>query len=79
MKPGMGDIPVFRKSVQTLYGWEISLDEPLPYSTLALWIKKIGVLTTFPQVGLRMDWIGLDKSLNPIHIHIFQAHQSFKV
>jgi hypothetical protein len=34
LKPSMANIPVFRKSIKTLYGWEISLDEPLPYSTL---------------------------------------------
>jgi hypothetical protein len=36
--------------VKTLYGYEISPDEPLPHSTLAPWIKRIGVLTAFPEV-----------------------------
>jgi hypothetical protein len=50
LKPSMANIPVFRKSVKTLYGWEISPDEPLPYSTLLHWVKDLGVLTGFPQI-----------------------------
>ncbi|KAI9764096.1 MAG: hypothetical protein M1840_008901 [Geoglossum simile] len=48
--PEKADIPVFRKSIKTLYGWEISPDQPLPYSTLLPCIKKLGVLTRFPQI-----------------------------
>lgn len=57
LKPEMANIPIFRKSVNTLYGWEISPDQQLPYSTLLPWMKKLGVLTGFPQItrpyGLR--------------------------
>jgi hypothetical protein len=50
LKPSMANIPVFRKSIKTLYGWEISPDEPLPYSTLLPWAKDLGVLTALPQI-----------------------------
>ena len=46
----MANIPVFRKFIKTLYGWEISLDQQLPYSILLPWMKKLGVLTGFPQI-----------------------------
>jgi hypothetical protein len=56
LKPEKANIPVFRKSIKTLYGWEISPDQ-LPYSALLAWMKKLGVLTGFPQItrpyGLR--------------------------
>jgi hypothetical protein len=44
------NIPVFCKSVKTFYGCEISPDAPLLYATFTPWIKRIGVLTAFPQV-----------------------------
>ncbi|KAF8855964.1 C2H2 finger domain protein [Acephala macrosclerotiorum] len=50
LKPKMADIPVFRKSIRTPYGWEISPDQPLPYTTLLKWMKRLGVLTGFPQI-----------------------------
>ena len=50
LKPEMADIPVFRKSVRTPYGWEISPDQQLPYTTLLKWMKRLGVLTGFPQI-----------------------------
>jgi hypothetical protein len=50
LKPEMADIPVFRKSVRTPYGWEISPDQPLPYTPLLKWMKRLGVLTGFPQI-----------------------------
>ena len=50
LKPSMANIPVFRKSIKTLYGWEISPDQQLPYSTFLPWMKKLGVLTGFPQI-----------------------------
>ncbi|KAH0563164.1 hypothetical protein GP486_002272 [Trichoglossum hirsutum] len=50
LKPEMADIPVFRKSIRTPYGWEISPDQPLPYTTLLKWMKRLGVLTGFPQI-----------------------------
>ena len=34
LKPELANVPVFRKSVRTPYGWEISPDQPLPYTTL---------------------------------------------
>ena len=34
LKPEMADIPVFRKSIKTPYGWQISPDQPLLYTTL---------------------------------------------
>ncbi|CAG8982679.1 hypothetical protein HYALB_00000958 [Hymenoscyphus albidus] len=57
LKPEKANIPVFRKSIKTVYGWEILPDQQLPYSTLLPWMKKLGVLTGFPQItrpyGLR--------------------------
>ncbi|KAI2479406.1 DUF3435 domain containing protein [Pyrenophora tritici-repentis] len=46
----LDDIPVFRKAVRTLHGWDISPNEPLPYSTLLPWIRTLGELTGFAQV-----------------------------
>ena len=50
LKLSMANIPVFRKSIKTLYGGKISPDQQLPYSTLLPWMKKLGVLTGFPQI-----------------------------
>jgi hypothetical protein len=43
-KPSMLDIPVFRKSIKTGYGYEISPTEPLTYATLLSLMKTIGLL-----------------------------------
>jgi hypothetical protein len=40
----MLDIPIFRKSVKTRYGYEILLHEPLTYPTLLSLIKVIGLI-----------------------------------
>lgn len=57
LRPELADKPVFRTSYLTPYGWEISPDEPLPYSTLLPWMENLGVLTGFKQItrlyGLR--------------------------
>ena len=45
LKPEMADIPVFRKSIRTPYGWQISPDQQLPYTTLLKWWKRVGELT----------------------------------
>jgi hypothetical protein len=50
LKPEMANIPVFRKSVRTPYGWQISPDQQLPYTTFLKWMKRLGVLTGFPQI-----------------------------
>ncbi len=59
LKPEKANIPIFRKSVRTPYGWEISPTEPLPYSTLLRWMEGLGVLSCFPQIirpyGLRYN------------------------
>jgi hypothetical protein len=34
LKPEIADIPLLRKSTRTPYGWEISPDQPLLYTTL---------------------------------------------
>ncbi len=44
LKPSMGNIPIFRKSITTVYGTEISPDEPLPYTTLRPLLIIIGIL-----------------------------------
>lgn len=46
----LDNIPVFRKAVQTVHGWDISPSEPLPYSTLLPWIRTLGEITGFAQV-----------------------------
>ena len=48
----MADIPVFRKSIKTPYGWQISPDQPLPYTTLLKWWKRIGALSGLLDVRL---------------------------
>jgi hypothetical protein len=50
LKPEMAKTHVFRKSIRTPYGWEISPDQPLPYTTLLKWMKRLGVLTGFTQI-----------------------------
>ncbi|KAI9763719.1 MAG: hypothetical protein M1839_006317 [Geoglossum umbratile] len=49
LKPSMLDIPVFRKSVRTGYGYEISSHEPLSYATLLSLMKAVGVIAGFLQ------------------------------
>ncbi|KAH8787515.1 C2H2 finger domain protein [Hyaloscypha sp. PMI_1271] len=43
-KPSMLDVPIFRKSVKTGYGYEISPYEPLTYPTLLSLMKVIGLI-----------------------------------
>ncbi|KAI9868155.1 MAG: hypothetical protein M1813_006900 [Trichoglossum hirsutum] len=50
LKPEMVNYPVFRKSIRTPYRWQISPDQPLPYTTLLKWMKRLGVLTGFLQI-----------------------------
>lgn len=50
LDPKLDDVPVFRMSEQTLQGIGISPDQPLPYSTLEPWVKKIGAITGFRQI-----------------------------
>jgi hypothetical protein len=44
------NIPAFWKGVQTPHGWDISPNEPLPYSTLLPWIRTLDKVTGFAQV-----------------------------
>ncbi|KAH1663038.1 hypothetical protein KXX46_006053, partial [Aspergillus fumigatus] len=48
--PALDDVPIFQMSEQTMQGISISPDKPLPYTTIEPWVKKIGVITGFPQV-----------------------------
>ncbi|KAF2031734.1 hypothetical protein EK21DRAFT_99467 [Setomelanomma holmii] len=50
LNQSLDNIPVFRKAVRTLHGWDISPDEPLSYSTLLPWIRTLGEITGFAQV-----------------------------
>ena len=43
-KPSMLDVPIFRKSVKTGYGYEISPLEALTYTTLLSLMKVIGLI-----------------------------------
>ena len=49
LKRSILDVPVFRKSVRTGYGYEISLYEPLSYATLLSLMKAVGVIAGFLQ------------------------------
>ena len=44
LKPSMANIHVFRKSIRTAHGTEISPDQALSYATLRSVLKAIGVL-----------------------------------
>jgi hypothetical protein len=44
LKPSLANIPVFRKSIRTAHGIEISPDQALTYATLRSVLKAIGVL-----------------------------------
>ncbi|KAF1949650.1 hypothetical protein CC80DRAFT_520408 [Byssothecium circinans] len=47
----LDDIPVLRKAVRTVHGWDISPNEPPPpYSTLLPWIRTLGEIIRFAQV-----------------------------
>lgn len=50
LDPALDDVPIFRMSEWTLHGISISPDKPLPYTMIEPWVKKIGVITSFPQV-----------------------------
>jgi hypothetical protein len=50
LKLSMANIPVFYKSIKTLSGWEILPDKQLPYLMFLSWMKKLGMLTGFPQI-----------------------------
>lgn len=50
LKPEMANVPIFRKSIMTPYRWQISPNQPLLYTTLLRWIKRLSVLTGFPQI-----------------------------
>ncbi|KAJ5253129.1 hypothetical protein N7489_003539 [Penicillium chrysogenum] len=80
LDPAIDNVPVFRISERTLNGIGISPDKPLPYSTLELWVKKIGVITGIRQVtrpyslrygaGIALDNSGsVNDSLRNLMIH----------
>lgn len=50
LKRSLDNIPVLRKPVRTLHGWDISPTEALPYATLLPWIRTLGEITGFAQV-----------------------------
>lgn len=43
-KPSMLDVPVFRKTIKTGFGYEISPSEPLTYACLLAWMKIVGLI-----------------------------------
>ena len=49
LKLSILDVPIFQKSVRTGYRYEISLYEPLSYTTLLSLMKAVGVITGFLQ------------------------------
>jgi hypothetical protein len=49
LKSSILDVPVFRKSVRTGYGYEISPYESLSYATLLSLMKAVGVIAGFLQ------------------------------
>ena len=50
LKQDLYDIPVLRQPVRRSDGWSISPNQPLLYSTLLPWIKRLGEITGFEQV-----------------------------
>ncbi|KAH7012484.1 C2H2 finger domain protein [Microdochium trichocladiopsis] len=44
LRRDLDDVPLFRRAVKTLTGFEMSPTEPITYSMMAGWIKKIGEL-----------------------------------
>ena len=44
LKPSISNIPIFRKSIGSAYGIEISPDQPLLYTILRPLFKTIGIL-----------------------------------
>lgn len=46
----LDNIPVFRKAIRSVNGWDISPNERLPYPTLLPWIQTLGEITGFAQV-----------------------------
>jgi len=46
----LDDIPVLRQAERTPNGWAISPTEPLSYSTLLPWIRKLGQITGFASI-----------------------------
>ncbi|KAI1839538.1 hypothetical protein JX266_014251 [Neoarthrinium moseri] len=53
LKDDLHDVPIFRRAVKTLVGYEMSPTEPIPYGTMAGWVRRIGELlgleyTTIP-------------------------------
>ena len=51
LRADLDSIPVFRRSIKTFHGYEVSPDQPLRYSTLLSWIKDLGAITGFQQVA----------------------------
>ena len=47
----LDNIPIFRQSIKTPYGYKVSLDQPLLYLTLLPWIKDLGAIIGFWQVA----------------------------
>ena len=41
-KPSMLKVSIFRRSVQTATGYEKSMAEPMPYSTYAFYLERLG-------------------------------------
>jgi hypothetical protein len=65
LKPEMANIPIFYKSIRTPYGWEISPNQPLLYTTLLKWIKRLSVLTRFSQIiRLYCLWYNIGNAFN---------------
>ena len=48
-KPSMLKVPVFRRSVQTATRYEKSMTEPMPYSTYAFYLERLGEDTGFEE------------------------------
>jgi hypothetical protein len=57
----LDNIPVFQKAVQTLHGWNISSNEPFPYSTLLPWIRTLGEIRLANGYGVLCSELGLGR------------------
>ena len=50
LKPEMGNVPVFRSIIRTMYGWTVSPSKPLTYAVVRSSMRQLGQITGFKQI-----------------------------
>lgn len=63
LKQEYDNVPVFRRTIKTLTGYELSPDKPITYQMMAAWIKRIGEL------------LGLEYSTIPYNLRYNAANE----